>query len=140
MAHILQLPEHTDPRGSLCVLDKELPFSVKRSYWIFGNRNDIPRGGHRHHKTIQVLVAVAGSVTIFSDDGTRQENFLLNHPGKALLVAPKDWHIMHSFSPDCVLMVFASEPYCVEDYIDTPYREVPDFTRDRKETDETDAV
>lgn len=126
MPKLLSLPTFSDTRGDLAVLD-HVPFFPKRLYWIYNNKNSLARGGHRHHRCRQVLIAVHGECQIFSDDSIVQETFLLNRPELALLVEPEDWHIMHSFSRDCVLLVIASESYDVSDYIDEPYREVPDF-------------
>ncbi len=126
MPKLLNLPTFDDKRGSLTVLD-HLPFFPKRLYWIYNNRDSLARGGHRHHRCRQVLVAVHGECRIFSDDSITQENFVLNKPELALLVEPQDWHIMYAFSQDCVLLVIASESYDLSDYIDEPYRAVPDF-------------
>jgi dTDP-4-dehydrorhamnose 3,5-epimerase-like enzyme len=116
---ILDLPSFGDARGMLTVLDRQLPFEVRRTFWIYGADGQV-RGGHRHHKTRQALVALNGSVSIYMNDGTTSETVVLDAPGKCLLVEPKDWHTM-TFGQGAVLLVLASHPYDRADYIDKPY-------------------
>ena len=116
---ILQLPTFVDSRGGLTVLDGQLPFDVLRTYWIF-SADQQTRGGHRHHHTRQALVAVSGEVEIYMNDGVVEEKIMLNHPGKCLLVEPKDWHTM-TFGTDAVLLVMSSHHYDRSEYIDEPY-------------------
>lgn len=121
MSHFAQLmlPTFEDPRGSLTVLDGALPFKPVRTYWIYGADGQT-RGGHRHQYTRQALVAVAGVVTIYMNDGITSENIALERPGQCLLVEPKDWHTM-TFGPGSVLLVMSSHSYDRSEYIDTPY-------------------
>jgi dTDP-4-dehydrorhamnose 3,5-epimerase-like enzyme len=121
MSHfaVLELPTFNDPRGALTVLDGALPFRIVRTYWIYGADGQT-RGGHRHHHTRQALVAIAGTVTIYMNDGITSDNVVLESPSRCLLVEPKDWHTM-TFGPGSVLLVFSSHPYGRADYIDTPY-------------------
>lgn len=121
MSHfpILKLPTFTDARGSLTVMEGALPFSVVRSYWIFGADGQT-RGGHRHRYTHQALVAISGAVTIYMNDGEYIENVLLEHPGDCLIVQPKDWHTM-TFGAGSVLLVMSSHSYDRSEYIDEPY-------------------
>jgi hypothetical protein len=121
MSHftMLNLPTFSDPRGSLTVLERALPFEVVRTYWIYGADGQT-RGGHRHSHTRQALVAVSGQVEIYMNDGITEEAILLDHPGQCLLVEPKDWHTMH-FSNGAVLLVMSSHAYDRSEYIDTPY-------------------
>lgn len=116
---ILSLPTFKDARGSLTVLEAALPFTVVRTYWIYGADGQT-RGGHRHRHTRQALVAIHGVVTIYMNDGITSETIVLDEPSQVLLVEPKDWHTM-SFGPDSVLLVMSSHPYDRREYIDTPY-------------------
>ena len=120
MAHLIDLKTYTDSRGNLTVVEKVLPFEIKRVFYIYGV-DDSKRGGHRHHKTIQAAVCIQGQCKISNDDNTVQTIFELNAPNKCLILNPEDWHIMHSFSPDAILMVFASEFFDAKDYIHEPY-------------------
>ena len=121
MSHftILNLPTFTDPRGSLTVLERALPFEVVRFYWIYGS-NGQKRGGHRHTYTRQGLIALSGSVSIYMNDGITEETIVLSQPSQCLLVEPKDWHTM-TFGEGAVLLVMSSHTYDRTEYIDTPY-------------------
>jgi hypothetical protein len=119
MAKLVDLPTFSDARGSLTVLEQAVPFSIKRVYFISGAVG--LRGGHRHKKNRQILVAVAGSCEIFVNDGKQKKTYYLDSPSVGLLLKLEDWHTMDKFSPGCVLLVLASEPYDVDDYIDEPY-------------------
>ena len=116
MAHIIDLKTFTDARGNLTVIEKVIPFDIKRVFYIYGV-DDSARGGHRHHKTIQAAICIKGACTIINNDGEKEERFELNQPNKCLLLEPKDWHTMQNFSPDAILMVFASEYFDAADYI-----------------------
>ena len=120
MAHLISLKTFTDSRGNLTVIEKVIPFDIKRMFYIYGVDDSI-RGGHRHHKTIQAAVCLQGSCTIANNDGKKTESFLLDSPDKCLILEPKDWHEMHSFSKDAILMVLASEYFKEEDYIREKY-------------------
>ncbi|GAA4318130.1 FdtA/QdtA family cupin domain-containing protein [Compostibacter hankyongensis] len=120
MAHIIDLTTHSDKRGSLTVIEKDIPFPVKRIFYIYGVDKSV-RGGHRHHSTIQAAICVHGSCIVSNDNGSQQEDFVLDHPGKCLILQPEDWHTMHDFTPDAVLLVMASTVFDPADYIFEPY-------------------
>ncbi|MFY8042536.1 MAG: sugar 3,4-ketoisomerase [Rhodoferax sp.] len=121
MSHfaLLNIPTFADSRGTLTVLDGVLPFTVVRTYWIYGSDGHV-RGGHRHSHTRQALIAVNGTISIYMNDGVTIENVILDQPDKCLLVEPKDWHTM-TFGPGSVLLVMSSHHYDRSEYIDTPY-------------------
>jgi len=120
MAQILDLKTFTDKRGNLTVIEKIIPFDIKRIFYIYGV-DDSKRGGHRHKKTRQAAVCIKGSCMIYNNDGSKEEEFELNQPNKCLLLEPQDWHSMHKFSEDAILMVLASEFFEESDYIFEPY-------------------
>jgi len=120
MARLIYLPTHTDPRGNLTVIEKVIPFDIKRIFYIYGV-DDSVRGGHRHHKTYQATFCIQGSCTISNNDGSKQEDFVLDKPSKCLILEPKDWHVMHHFTKDAILMVLASEYFDPSDYIRDNY-------------------
>ncbi len=120
MAYSINLKTFTDKRGNLTVIEKVVPFDIKRIFYIYGV-DDSVRGGHRHVKTIQAAICIQGSCTIYNDDNETQQEFVLDSPDKCLILEPKDWHQMHSFSKDAILMVLASENFAAEDYIHEPY-------------------
>jgi WxcM-like, C-terminal len=124
MAHIVNLKTFCDTRGNLTVIEKVLPFEIKRVFYIYGV-DDSERGGHRHHKTIQAAVCIKGTCIVSNDDGKTKTDFLLDTPDKLLILGTADWHTMHHFSPDAILMVFASEYFEQADYIFEPYPTQP---------------
>ena len=107
-----------DERGSLIALEgnKNIPFDIKRVYYIFGTKEGVRRGFHAHKKLNQVLVCVAGSCKILLDDGKSKQDISLDNPNKGLLIESMIWREMFDFSPDCVLMVLANEVYDESDY------------------------
>ena len=119
MPKLLSLPTHTDSRGALTVLEHTLPFTVQRSYWIY-HTQDQSRGGHRHRVTVQALVCVHGTLSVEVVRGSEHNTYRLDAPNQCLLLEPEDWHRMHHFSEDAVLLVFASHPYDADDYILEP--------------------
>lgn len=119
MAQIINLPTFSDERGSLTVIEKLLPFEIKRIYYIYNAKEK--RGGHRHLNTTQALVCPKGSCEIFINNGNSEQTVLLNSPDKCLILSPEDWHSMDKFTPDCVLLVLASEFFDKADYIEEEY-------------------
>lgn len=120
MAHIIELKTHSEARGNLTVIESEIPFEVKRLFYIY-NVDDSVRGGHRHKTTTQAAICIHGSCIVSNNDGKKEEDFLLDHPKKCLILNPADWHTMHHFTPDAVLLVLASTPFDSADYIYEPY-------------------
>ena len=119
MAYWIDLTTVSDSRGVLHVVDKVLPFDIRRIFYLHKVTNQ--RGGHRHHNAIQALISISGSCEVFVNDGVNKTTFLLDSPSKCLLLEPKDWHTMDNFTDGAVLLVISSEHYNVEDYIDEPY-------------------
>jgi dTDP-4-dehydrorhamnose 3,5-epimerase-like enzyme len=120
MARLIDLKTYTDARGNLTVVEKVLPFDIKRVFYIYGV-DDSKRGGHRHHKTIQAAVCIQGSCKIYNNDSREEQVYELNQPSRCLILDPEDWHTMYDFSQDAILMVFASELYDEKDYIFDSY-------------------
>ena len=112
-------PPLGDDRGSLVALEthKTVPFIVKRVYYIFGTKPGVSRGFHAHRALQQVAVCVTGKCRMVLDDGNQREEVWLDSPTKGLLIGDLVWREMHDFSPDCVLLVLASEHYDEADYI-----------------------
>ncbi len=108
-----------DHRGQLVALEanRQIPFDVRRVFYIYGTQEGVPRGNHSHYKTKQFLVAVNGSCKVTLDNGTTKETYELNKPNLGLFQDALIWGTMHEFSSDCVLMVLADEYYDASDYI-----------------------
>jgi dTDP-4-dehydrorhamnose 3,5-epimerase-like enzyme len=122
VSSLLNLQTHTDKRGNLTVIEKIIPFEIKRIFYIYGVDNST-RGYHRHKKTIQAAIAIQGKCRIVSKSGVGcpEEEYILDTPSKCLMLQPEDFHWMDNFSKDCILMVLASENFDKDDYIFTPY-------------------
>lgn len=121
MADLIDLKTYIDKRGNLTVIEKVIPFDIKRIFYIYGVDKS-SRGGHRHKKTIQAAICIKGSCQIMNNNGTHQDSFILNYPSKCLILYPEDYHVMNNFSEDAILMVLASEYYEENDYIFENYK------------------
>ena len=121
MSKIIKLSTFSDKRGSLTVIEKQIPFIFKRIYYIYGVDNS-ERGNHRHKKTIQAAICLSGTCEIYCNNGIKKTTYKLDSPNKCLILDPKDWHKMYNFSKDAILMVIASEPFDKNDYIFEEYK------------------
>ena len=108
-----------DHTGNLVALEKgaEFPFDIKRVYYIWGTDKDAVRGKHAHRKLEQVIVCTSGSCDFILDDGKERTTVHLNSPAQGLHIKSNIWREFTNFSPDCVVMVLASEHYDESDYI-----------------------
>jgi len=108
-----------DERGSLISLEqqKNIPFKIKRVYYIYGTKTDMVRGKHAHPNLKQVAVCVNGSCKFLLDNGKEKQTVELNSPDVGLYIGKNIWREMYDFTPDCVLMVLANEYYNEEEYI-----------------------
>jgi len=119
-----------DDRGSLISLEarKNIPFDIKRVYYIFGTKPGVARGFHAHKALQQVAICVSGKCKMLLDNGKEKAEVWLDSPAKGILIENMIWREMHDFSEDCVLMVLASEYYDEADYI----RDYDNFIREIK--------
>ena len=119
LVNILEFQSNGDDRGSLVALEsyKNIPFDIKRVYYIFDTKVDVIRGLHAHKELLQVMVCLKGSCHIMLDNGSIEEQVVLDSPNKGLLIDSMMWREMHDFSEDCILLVLASEHYDESDYI-----------------------
>jgi len=108
-----------DAKGSLIAFEENqnVPFDIKRVFYIYGTQQDVARGQHSHYKTKQLLVAVNGGCKVTLDDGENTKTYVLNKPNVGLFQDALLWGTMHDFSEDCILMVFADTYYDENDYI-----------------------
>jgi dTDP-4-dehydrorhamnose 3,5-epimerase-like enzyme len=117
MANLIQISTISDERGSLCVIEDQLGFSIKRVFYIFNTPHNTVRGGHAHKKTKMALICLGGSCDIHIHSSESEKILHLDSPTKCLLLEPSDWHTMENFSSDATLLVLASEKYDPDDYI-----------------------
>ena len=123
--YLLKFKVYGDQRGNLVSLEssKNIPFDIKRVYYIWATDSQFVRGKHAHTQLEQVLVCVSGSCNIKLDDGiiTDDKNnikeIILKNPTEGLYIGKNIWREMYNFSHDCVLMVIASELYNEQEYI-----------------------
>lgn len=122
---------HGDERGQLVSLEEfnDIPFRIKRVYYMYDTVSDVVRGRHAHKKLQQILVCVHGSCKIKLDNGKEKKVVALEKPYEGLFVSNNMWREMYDFSEDAVLMVFASELYDEADYI-RDYDEFLRFVKD----------
>lgn len=129
---IIELDKHhSDRKGNLSVVEngKDVPFEVRRVYYLYDVPGGESRGGHAHKALRQLIVAVSGSFSVTLDDGKDKKTFVLNHPYQGLLVAPGIWRTLDDFSSGSVCLVLASEKYDEGDYI----REYEEFLKNKFE-------
>ena len=116
---IIDFQKHGDERGMLIALEsnKEIPFEIKRVYYMYDTLTEVRRGYHAHKKLQQILICIHGSCKIHLDNGFETCEVLLDKPYEGLYVSNDMWREMYDFSSDAVLMVLASELYDESDYI-----------------------
>lgn len=116
---LIDLPKITDPRGNLTVAEGcgEMPFDIKRAYWVYDVPAGESRGGHAHKRLRQLLIALSGSFTVTLDNGSERKTVLLNHPWQGLLIDTDIWRTLDDFSSGAVCLVLASEHFEEDDYI-----------------------
>lgn len=118
---------HGDERGQLVALEefKDIPFEIKRVYYMYDTAPGVTRGYHAHKSLEQILICIYGSCKIRLDNGREKKIVPLEKPYEGLYVSNNMWREMFDFSEDAVLMVLASDYYREEDYI----RDYEEFLR-----------
>ena len=116
---LIYFNEITDGRGGLVALEqnRNIPFEIKRVYYIYGTPENVRRGFHAHKALQQVAVCVKGACSFLLDNGRERVDCRLDSPTTGLLIGNMIWREMYDFTEDCVLMVLASELYDEVDYI-----------------------
>lgn len=127
---LIDLKINGDKRGKLVALESgiDLPFEIKRVYYMFDTLPNESRGFHAHTKLEQLIIAMDGACRFILDDGNKRESILLNRPDVGLYIGPGMWREMHDFSYGCKLVVLASEHYDEKEYI----RNYEDFLKKLK--------
>ena len=117
---IINFNEYGDERGNLVVAEgdgMDVPFAIKRVFYMYGSDDEVIRGQHANRKTEFVLINVSGTSKVKVDNGYETEIIELNKPRMGLYLKTMVWKDMYDFSPDSVLLVLASEHYAAEEYI-----------------------
>ncbi len=117
---IIEFTDLGDERGNLVVIEgdgMDIPFDIKRVFYIYGSDSEVIRGQHANRETEFLLVNVSGTSKVKVDNGTESEIILLNRPRMGLYLSPMVWKDMYDFSEDSVLLVLASRHYDASEYI-----------------------
>ncbi|WP_279145518.1 sugar 3,4-ketoisomerase [Photobacterium carnosum] len=127
LINLIEFNHLGDDRGGLISLEqnKNIPFDIKRVYYILDTQQGVARGFHAHKDLQQVAICVKGSCRFILDDGVQRESVILDKPNIGLFIDSMMWREMHDFSEDCVLMVIANHHYDEADYI----RDYDEFMR-----------
>ncbi len=110
---LIEFPQKGDDRGHLVIVEgnHDIPFDIKRVFYIYGSDKNVIRGKHANYYTEFVLINVAGTSKVKVDDGTNQKIFCLDRPHIGIYLPKMVWKDMYDFSKDSVLLVLASEHY-----------------------------
>jgi hypothetical protein len=128
---IIDLSRINSEVGNLTIAEngKNIPFDVKRIYYLYDIPNGEARGGHGHYELEQYVVAASGSFDVILDDGVNKKRVTLNRPNLALHIVPGLWRELDNFSSGSICMVLASNLYEEEDYI----RDYKKYKEEKKE-------
>lgn len=116
---IVNFPKVTDVRGNLSFIEQnnQVPFEIRRVYYLYDVPVGATRGGHAHRELHQVIIALSGSFDVVLDDGYRKRSFFLNRPHYGLYVPPRIWRELENFSSNSVALSLVSEVYEEADYV-----------------------
>lgn len=126
---IVEFKDLGDERGNLVVIEgegRDIPFDIKRVFYIYGSDSEVVRGQHANRETEFLMVNVGGTSKVRIDNGYETEVIELNRPGMGLYLSPMVWKDMYDFSPDSILLVLASRHYDPGEYI----RNYPDYLKE----------
>ena len=129
---MLEFPQHGDERGHLVIVEgeKDIPFDIKRAFYIYGSKADMVRGQHANRVSEFVLINVAGKSKVKVKDGEGNEAiYCLNRPHTGIYLPTMVWKDMYDFTPDSVLLVLASTHYDANEYI----RDYNEFVKEIQE-------
>jgi dTDP-4-dehydrorhamnose 3,5-epimerase-like enzyme len=118
-SRIIQLPKFLDTRGNLSFVEQEnhIPFTIRRTYWLYDVPGGECRGGHAYKENEEFIVALSGSFDVVLDDGMDKKVFTLNRSYYGLYVPKGLWREMENFSTNSLAMILSSTDYDAEDYV-----------------------
>lgn len=118
-AEIINLPKILDKRGNLSIIEelKNIPFKIKRIYWIYDVPGGEARGGHAYKENQEFIVSLSGSFDVIIDDGIEKKTFHMNRSYYGLFVPKGLWREMNNFSTNSLALVLASTSFNANDYI-----------------------
>ena len=127
---LIDFPKISDDRGNISVVEgnRQIPFDIKRVYYLYDVPTEAQRGAHGHKTLEQAIIAISGSFEFTLDDGYNRQTFFLKKPWQGLYVPPMMWRELNSFSSGSVCLVLASDIYKEDDY----YRNYKEFLDDVK--------
>jgi dTDP-4-dehydrorhamnose 3,5-epimerase-like enzyme len=116
---VIYFPKITDLRGNLSFIEEnnQIPFQIKRVYYLYDVPSGATRGGHAHKALQQIIIALSGSFDVLLDDGATKRAFFLNRPHYGLYIPPGVWRELENFSSNSVALSLVSELYNEADYI-----------------------
>ena len=117
---LIELPRFLDPRGNLSYVEQnnQIPFEIKRTYWIYDVPGGESRGGHAYKTTDEFIIAISGGLDVVVDDGNQKKTFTLNRSYYGLYVPRGLWRTMDNFSTNSFALEFASTKYDRKDYVE----------------------
>ena len=123
-----------EPDGNLVPVESniDIPFSIKRVFYVYGVRDQNNRGEHSHHKTEQIIICINGKLEVLCDDGVYKKKYLLESPQQALYIPPMIWDEQSYLSDNTVMLVLCNTNYDINDYIEN----YDEFKKLRKEYNE----
>lgn len=114
---LIDVPTYTDERGAISVMDRELPFNVRRVFWLHHIVEGKDRGAHALLDSSEIIVAIHGSFVVDLDDTETKTSIVLDDPSKGLIIRPGIWFRTHSYKDDGVSLILAEEEYARDKYI-----------------------
>ncbi len=117
--HVATLPKILDKRGNLSFAENmnQIPFEIRRTYWIYDVPGGTERGGHAYLENMEFVIALSGSFDVLLDDGKETEKISLNRSYYGLLIPKMTWRTMVNFSTNSLALVLSSTEYDPNDYI-----------------------
>lgn len=136
---IVDIKNDDRPKGHLTAIEsmEDVPFQIKRIYYITRVPENTIRGFHAHKELEQILICLNGTVKVNVSDPYNKQSFVLSNPAQGLYIGPGLWREMYDFSPAAVLLVLASEHYSEEDYI-RDYKEYTEYAYSLSKQEELD--